>query len=840
MTNKLYKNIHGFGPRPSDKDFFKITKTQYNPNPDQKINNYELILNTPTVKAYLDAPVKTIVLSIRGTTDSRDVLADTMIAFNRLKYSNRYIEDKNIISNLITQYPPNDYDYYGTAHSLGVALLRQLQREFPFIKNTVGFNGAVQPYDLIDQKQNLNKSYYTEDDGLYKLGGRFLANKTVIPSTENVIKNPFNRITPAPVKTGLFVYNAAVGHKLENFESLLGGAISRMREKLNKMTVKEIKEAVKNELNGAIQGYSRMKKEDLINAIRDYQKKKKGSKKSEEPKITPKKSEEPKVKEVKKKIGKREQFLIDEREKKILYLAETVVDRLKSIEDESISKFKQYKKLHKYCRKYIKSYSRNSPDIGDREKREKYEKKYNSKCYSRYDYQPEDTLRFIKGYIQKTKDVLNGRYDSISSFGKWYEENYPEEYKKLPYKYIVKDEYNFMKFDVTNDEKLKIKLLIEKMGYPNIDKYIEELEYEVDTVYDYIKKIDKEFDEKKKAEESKKKDEPKKSEEPKITPKKSEEPKVKEAPTKKYKYLKYIEEMDGDYFDILIYQEYEFKDWINWIEKLIEKSKKQQKQGSAGLIYRPHIFFNKESKGLLDEAFEYLSNKYGVKEGLKLLDKNIEKLLIYLDFNDSYSDPVGYYKNLNTKNRKLFSSIYGIGKSEAKNSEKRYNHINGGSCMCHVKDVVRGGAIEERQIKTLDDFKTTELRKIASIFNKFFKIKLTKLSRDEILNELKKYIYLSENGSIFVNEDNFFSLKPKAMLKEIETKKLENKIKKEAKPKTRRDILQKEKIGDLRALLISLGGDPTYKYNGRITPFSKKEVIDEILVQEFKKKKMKI
>lgn len=664
MNNKLYKNIYGFGPRPSDKDFFKITKTQYNPNPDQKINNYELILNTPTVKAYLDAPVKTIVLSIRGTTDSRDVLADTMIAFNRLKYSNRYIEDKNIISNLITQYPPNDYDYYATAHSLGVALMRQLQREFPFIKNTVGFNGAVQPYDLIDQKQNLNKSYYTEDDGLYKLGGRFLANKTVIPSTENVIKNPFNRITPAPVKTGLFVYNAAVGHKLDNFESLLGGAISRMREKLNKMTVKEIKEAVKNELNGAIQGYSRMKKEDLINAIRDYQKKKKGSKKSEEPKITPEKSEEPKMKEVKKKIGKREQFLIDEREKKLLYLAETVVDRLKSLVDDSISGFKQYKKLHKYCRKYLKSYSGKEAKE-DREKREKYEKKYNSKCYARYNYQPVDTLTHIKNFLKKTKDIMNGEYDSINWYDKWYEENYPEEYKKLPYKYITKDGYNFIKFmfDITNDEKLKIKLLIEKMGYPNIDKYLEELEYEVDTVYDYIKKIDKEFDEKKKAE------------------------------------------------------------------------------------------------------------------------------------------------------------------------------IKGGSCMCHVKDVVRGGAIEERQIKTLDDFKTTELRKIASIFNKFFKIKLTKLSRDEILNELKKYIYLSENGSIFVNEENFFSLKPKAMLKEIESKKLENKIKREAKPKTRKQILQKEKIGDLRALLISLGGNPTYKYNGRITPFSKKEVIDEILVQEFKKKK---
>ena len=380
----MNKKYIGYGERPSDKDFFKITKTQYDAQPEQNIGNYELILNTPTVKAYLDRPSETIVLSIRGTTDGRDVTADTMIPFNRLKYSNRYNEDKNIITSLINQYPPNDYDYYGTAHSLGSALLRQLQREFPFIKDTVTFNGAVQPYDIVDQKANLNKSYYTEDDALYKLGGRLLNNKVVIPSTVHTLKLPSMLPTPAPVKVGSFVYNASQGHKLDNFEGVLGGAI----------------------------------------------------------------------------------------------------------------------------------------------------------------------------------------------------------------------------------------------------------------------------------------------------------------------------------------------------------------------------------------------------------------------------------------------------------------------CMCHAKHVIRGGAIGERQIESLEDFKTTELRKIASIFNKFFKIKLTKLTRNEIIRELSKYIYLNESGSIFVNEDNkFFSLKPKDVLKEIESKKLQNKIKKEEKPKTRREILQKEKIGVLKALLISLGGNPTYKLNGRITQFPKRSVIDEILVLERKIRK---
>ena len=378
--NKKNKKYIGFGERPSDKDFFKITKTQYDATPEQNIGNYELILNTPTVKAYLDRPVKTIMLSIRGTTDSRDVGADAMIPLNRLKYSNRYNEDKNIIANLATQYPPEDYDYYATAHSLGMALMRQLQREFPFIKNTVGFNGAVQPYDIVDQKSNLNKSYYTEDDALYKLGGRLLNNKVVIPSTVHTLKVPGFVPLPSSARVGQFVYNANAGHKLDNFEGVLGGS-----------------------------------------------------------------------------------------------------------------------------------------------------------C-----------------------------------------------------------------------------------------------------------------------------------------------------------------------------------------------------------------------------------------------------------------------------------------------------------CMCHANHIIRGGAMEKREFNSFDDFKTTELRKIASIFNKFFKIKLTKLSRDEILNELEKYLILAENGSIFVNEERFFSLKPKAMIKEIEEKKQINKLKKEAKPKTRTQILMKEKIGDLRDLLISLGGETNLKGLKKIN------IVDRVLVQELKKKKMKI
>lgn len=71
---------------------------------------------------------------------------------------------------------------------------------------------------------------------------------------------------------------------------------------------------------------------------------------------------------------------------------------------------------------------------------------------------------------------------------------------------------------------------------------------------------------------------------------------------------------------------------------------------------------------------------------------------------------------------------------------------------------------------------------------------MTKLTRNEIIRELSKYIYLNESGSIFVNEDDlFFSLKPKDVLKEIESKKLQNKIKKKQNQKQDAKYYRKKK-----------------------------------------------
>lgn len=211
----MNKNIFlGFGVRPSDKDFFKITKQQYKKNGDVQVGNYKLVFDSPTVKAYLSGD-QSIMLAIRGTDDKRDVSADAQIAFNRLKYSDRYNLDKNIINQIVQAFPPNQYDYYLTGHSLGGAIINQLKRDFPFLKDSVQFNPAFQPYDLFSQQATQNKRYYTQDDPLYKIGGRLFSNEIVVPTQKPTISMPSNFASQA--------FNYYQGHALDNFNTVLGG-----------------------------------------------------------------------------------------------------------------------------------------------------------------------------------------------------------------------------------------------------------------------------------------------------------------------------------------------------------------------------------------------------------------------------------------------------------------------------------------------------------------------------------------------------------------------------------------------------------------------------------------
>lgn len=251
----MFKNIIGDGVRPSDKDFYAVAKEQYKKKGDENVKNYKLMFDSPTVKAYLDDVADTIILSVRGTSDFRDVKADASIAVNRLKYSDRYINDKNIIDQLAQRYPYSKYDYYLVGHSLGGALINQLKRDFPWLKDNVQFNPAFQPYDLISQQSKDSKRFYTPDDPLYNLGGRFFSNKIVVDTQQPTIKMPSNIASDA--------FNYYQGHSLDNFNKLLGGNMKIIDSMIRggKMTPKQMKDLLNilTKLNKFVEGKENVK-----------------------------------------------------------------------------------------------------------------------------------------------------------------------------------------------------------------------------------------------------------------------------------------------------------------------------------------------------------------------------------------------------------------------------------------------------------------------------------------------------------------------------------------------------------------------------------------------------
>ena len=219
----LHERIYGSGMQPPEKDFYLASKQSYNMtnDADKIINGLNLILETPTVKAYLNNTEKTILVAIRGTKPemSEDLLADGSIAFNRLKYSNRYKKDANIVEGLLNQYPPDVYDYYLTGHSLAGAIIAQLKRDYPKLKNAVVYNPASQPYDYISQQSNEIKRLYTANDPLYNLGAMVFNNKQVIPTSRTLAPDlPFL----GNLNLGSKAYNYYQGHALDNFKQVYG------------------------------------------------------------------------------------------------------------------------------------------------------------------------------------------------------------------------------------------------------------------------------------------------------------------------------------------------------------------------------------------------------------------------------------------------------------------------------------------------------------------------------------------------------------------------------------------------------------------------------------------
>jgi hypothetical protein len=205
------------GGQPNEKAFFKASKSSYENKAFDNIEGYNKIYDGKTIDAFLNPKSREILVGVRGTAMSLDDLkADANIVGNNLKNSTRYINDVKQMNEIFQNYPPNNFNYYLGGHSLGSAIIAQLKRDYPFLKDAVVFNGALQPVDISNQPPDM-KFKYIDKDPLYNIVGKSVRNKEVFPYEELKRGSFFGRIGAKLQPTAL------KAHKLEQFESRYGG-----------------------------------------------------------------------------------------------------------------------------------------------------------------------------------------------------------------------------------------------------------------------------------------------------------------------------------------------------------------------------------------------------------------------------------------------------------------------------------------------------------------------------------------------------------------------------------------------------------------------------------------
>ena len=205
-TRFLSNNIKGGNP--TEKDYFEATKSSYDKKAYRNIDDYNNIYDGETMDVFLNNNKNEILIGIRGTASISDAITDLNFVSNTLSLTSRYKNDKKRLEDIIKQYPPSQYQYFITGHSLAGGLSAQFMRDFPFIKEAIVYNSATQPIDLI--KQNPNITYlYIDKDPLYQISGKYIKNKKVYP-----YKSGLNGTI------GKFIPSTLQAHKLNQFDRL--------------------------------------------------------------------------------------------------------------------------------------------------------------------------------------------------------------------------------------------------------------------------------------------------------------------------------------------------------------------------------------------------------------------------------------------------------------------------------------------------------------------------------------------------------------------------------------------------------------------------------------------
>ena len=131
-----------------------------------------------------------MVVSIRGTKDSEDAKADSMIPFNSLEKSSRFQKDFDFLSSFIRSNPGT---YYGVGHSLGGAIMDLFLRK-GMIQEGQSYNPAVQPQDFRNTLPN--HRIFMDGDPLYNLVRMFLYQKPEVIRENASVFRTLARMTP--------------------------------------------------------------------------------------------------------------------------------------------------------------------------------------------------------------------------------------------------------------------------------------------------------------------------------------------------------------------------------------------------------------------------------------------------------------------------------------------------------------------------------------------------------------------------------------------------------------------------------------------------------------------
>lgn len=218
------------GIAPDRKAYFELVKQSYEPSASKLVGDWELVAETPTLKFYKSG--NDVVVSIRGTFDSRDTKADATIAVNSLHLSDRFKEDERFLSNFKQQNP--DLKYYGVGHSLGGAIL-DLFLHKGLITEGQSYNPAIQPHDFGATLPN--HRIFMDGDPLYTLVRLFLKQKPEVIKENSSIFRKIARLTP--IGNVITAGDYLKSHGLDQFEGK--GKLSKLNEALSKKKIMEKK-----------------------------------------------------------------------------------------------------------------------------------------------------------------------------------------------------------------------------------------------------------------------------------------------------------------------------------------------------------------------------------------------------------------------------------------------------------------------------------------------------------------------------------------------------------------------------------------------------------------------